>query len=157
MTRKNRRRKPSGSVENPLRRLRVAFQNRPRISFTRSRNTRYSSEHEADLPIQSEPPSTGYLVTLLVVFALVVGAFIFHLHVRFDGMRLAREVRRENVVREELLRERAKLRLEIASQKSPGRIEVEARERLEMEVPDHDRIVPIRGRKRQRPASGRAI
>ena len=72
-------------------------------------------------------------------------------------MRLAREVRRENVVREELLRERAKLRLEIASQKSPGRIEIEARERLDMEVPEHDRIVPISGRKRQRRASGRAI
>jgi cell division protein FtsL len=47
-----------------------------------------------------------------------------------------------------LLLERRELRLELASLKSPGRVETEARERLGMEIPDHRRIVPV-GRKRK--------
>jgi cell division protein FtsL len=46
------------------------------------------------------------------------------------------------------LLERRELRLELASLKSPERIEIEARERLGMEIPDHRRIVPV-GKKRK--------
>jgi len=90
----------------------------------------------------------GYLLLLTLVIALVTGAFVAHLYVRFEGVRLGYETNRARAARTRLLLERRELRLELASLKSPGRVETEARERLGMEIPDHRRIVPV-GRKRK--------
>jgi cell division protein FtsL len=93
---------------------------------------------------------------LLLVIALVGGAFLAHLHVRYEGIRLGYETSKARAVRTRLLLERRELRLELASLKSPQQIEVEARERLGMVAPDHSRIVPIRPR-RTVAASGGAL
>jgi cell division protein FtsL len=90
----------------------------------------------------------GYLLLLTLVLALVTGAFLTHLYIRFEGVRLGYETNRARAARTRLLLERRELRLELASLKSPGRVETEARERLGMEIPDHRRIVPV-GRKRK--------
>lgn len=90
----------------------------------------------------------GYLLLLTLVLALVTGAFLTHLYIRFEGVRLGYATNRARAARTRLLLERRELRLELASLKSPGRVETEARERLGMEIPDHRRIVPV-GRKRK--------
>ena len=87
--------------------------------------------------------SASYLVVFLLVVMAVAGAFVFHLHVRFQGVWLGYETSRARAERARLLIERRELRLELASLKSPARIETEAREKLGMEMPDHDRIIPI--------------
>jgi cell division protein FtsL len=90
----------------------------------------------------------GYLLLLTLVILLVTAAFLVHLYIRFEGVRLGYETNRARATRTRLLLERRELRLELASLKSPARVETEARERLGMEIPDHRRIVPV-GRKRK--------
>jgi len=90
----------------------------------------------------------GYLLLLTLVIVLVTAAFQVHLYIRFEGIRLGYDTNRARAARIRLLLERRELRLELASLKSPGRVEKEARERLGMEIPDHRRIVPV-GRKRK--------
>ena len=90
----------------------------------------------------------GYLLLLTLVIVLVTAAFLVHLYIRFEGVRLGYETNRARAARTRLLLERRELRLELASLKSPARVETEARERLGMEIPDHRRIVPV-GRKRK--------
>jgi cell division protein FtsL len=90
----------------------------------------------------------GYLLLLTLVIVLVTAAFLAHLYIRFEGVRLGYETNRARAARTRLLLERRELRLELASLKSPARVETEARERLGMEIPDHRRIVPV-GRKRK--------
>jgi cell division protein FtsL len=101
--------------------------------------------------------SVGYLLLLGLVTLVVCTAFLFHVYVRFEGVRLGYETSRARAARARLILERRELRLELASLKAPERVETEARERLGMEVPDHKRIVPISGRRRVRPASGGAL
>jgi len=90
----------------------------------------------------------GYVIGITLLIGVVTGAFVYHLGVRFEGVRLGYETSKARAMQTRLLLERRELRLELASLKSPGRVETEAREKLGMEVPDHDRIVPI-GKKRK--------
>lgn len=97
---------------------------------------------------------TAYLAMLLAVIALVAGAFVFHLHLRYEGIRLGYETSRVRTARTRLLLERRELRLELATLKSPRQIEAEARERLGMVAPDNSRIVPIRPRRTMAASGG---
>jgi cell division protein FtsL len=92
----------------------------------------------------------------LVVFA-VAAAFVFHLHVRFDGIELGYATSAARARQSRLLLEQRELRLELASLKSPARIEADARERLGMEVPGHDRIIVIGEARRFVSVSGGAL
>ena len=102
---------------------------------------------------RSTPAS--YLILLLLVVAMVTGAFVYHLHVRFQGVWLGYETSRARAERARLLVERRELRLELASLKAPARVEAEAREKLGMEMPDHKSIVPIGKKLTPIMASGR--
>ena len=108
-------------------------------------------------PVSRSPAGAGYLVLVCLVVVLVAAAFVLHLHVRFEGVRLGYETNRARAHRTRLLLERRELRLELASLKAPDRVEAEARERLGMEVPDHRRIVPIGGAGKIVRASGGAL
>jgi cell division protein FtsL len=85
----------------------------------------------------------SFLLAALLVVCIAAAAFAYHLHVRFEGVWLGYETSRARAEHARLLVERRELRLELASLKSPGEVETEARERLGMEVPDHRRIIPI--------------
>jgi cell division protein FtsL len=101
--------------------------------------------------------SVGYLLLLTLVLAVVTVAMLAHLYVRFEGVRLGYETNRARATRTRLLLERRELRLELASLKSPDRVEAEARERLGMEIPDHRRIVPVGGKLEVLSVSGGAL
>jgi cell division protein FtsL len=100
--------------------------------------------------------SAWYLVLFFFAVIAASGAFVVHLNVRFEGVRLGYETSRARAERSRLLVERRELRLELASLKSPARVESEARERLGMEMPDHTRIIPIGKKLAPVLASGRA-
>ncbi len=103
-----------------------------------------------------EPSSLLYLFAMLLVIVVVTASFVFHLHVRFEGVRLGYETSKARAERSQLLVERRELRLELASLKAPERVELEAREKLSMEVPDHGQIVVIGKRPKEVLASGGA-
>ena len=125
---------------------------------TRARKsmTRFTSR----LAVPRRPPgekiSASYLLVVCVVVALVCGAFVFHLHVRFEGVRLGYQTSQARVLRARLLVEQRELRLELASLKAPKHVESEAREKLDMEMPNYRRIVTIGGKRKAVLASGRA-
>lgn len=93
---------------------------------------------------------------MCLVIALVTGLFVYHLRVRFEGVELGYETSRARAEKARLLVERRELRVELASLKSPKRVETEAREKLGMDMPDHDKIFPIGTGKRTVLASGGA-
>lgn len=88
--------------------------------------------------------------------ATVSAGFVYHLRIRFEGVQLGYETSSARAEKARLLVERRELRLELASLKSPKRVETEAREKLGMDMPDHDKIFPIGTGKRTILASGRA-
>ena len=98
-----------------------------------------------------------YVLMMTVVIAIVCGAFIFHLSVRFEGVRLGYETSKARSLQTRLLLEQRELRLELASLKAPERVEADAREKLGMEVPDHNRIVPIDRKRKVVSVSGGAL
>jgi len=100
--------------------------------------------------------SAGYLFLVLLVVAIVSAGFVYHLRIRFEGVELGYKTSQARAERARLLVERRELRLELASLKSAKRVEAEAREKLGMDMPGHDKIIPIGQGKRTILASGRA-
>jgi cell division protein FtsL len=99
----------------------------------------------------------GYLALFSLIVFAVTAAFVLHLHVRFEGVELGYATSAARTRQSRLLLERQELRLELASLKSPARVEADARERLGMEVPGHDRIIVIGEARRVVSVSGGAL
>jgi cell division protein FtsL len=87
------------------------------------------------------------------VFA-TAAAFIVHLSIRFETVRLGYEVSEERGRQRELLQDRRLLSIEAATLRQSGRIETIARGTLGMEVPKPTRIVTMKEQK-TRSAAGR--
>ena len=140
MSQGNRRRPTGAAAKDGLKRR---FSIRRRSAGPR----RSSAKAITGRPVRDHIPAS-YLVLICLVVTVVTAAFVFHLHVRFEGVKLGYETSRSRAERARLIIERRELRLELASLKAPGRVESEAREKLGMEIPDHRRIIPI-GKKRK--------
>jgi cell division protein FtsL len=118
--------------------------------------TRFTSRLSIPRRSTVEKISPSYLFVVCLVVALVSAAFVLHLHVRFEGVRLGYQTSQARAQRARLLVERRELRLELASLKAPKHVESEAREKLDMEMPDYRRIVSIGNKRKAVLASGRA-
>jgi cell division protein FtsL len=79
-------------------------------------------------------------------------AFIVHLALRFETVRLGYEVGEARREQRRLIEQRHLLALEAATLRQAQRVEAVARGALDMDVPDAPRIVPIDGRQQQRTA-----
>lgn len=79
-------------------------------------------------------------------------AFVAHLAVRFETVRLGYEVGEARKEQQALVERRRLLSIEAATLRQAARVETVAREALQMEQADADRIVPIDGRSRGRTA-----
>lgn len=89
----------------------------------------------------------------VAVFA-TAAAFIVHLAIRFETVRLGYEVSEERDRQRELLQDRRLLSIEAATLRQSGRIETIARGSLGMEVPKPTRIMTVE--EKQKPtAAGR--
>ncbi len=83
----------------------------------------------------------------VAVFA-TAAAFVVHLSIRFETVRLGYEVSEERQRQRDLLQDRRLLSIEAATLRQSGRIETIARGTLGMEVPKPTRIVTMKeGRK----------
>jgi len=81
-------------------------------------------------------------------------AFVVHLALRFETVRLGYDVGDSRADQRRLIEERRLLAIEAATLRHSDRIEAVAREAFRMRAPDPDQIVPVDGRVRRR-ASGR--
>jgi cell division protein FtsL len=130
------------------------FRKKPGSPFFR--NTP-NSPREADIFRPTvDQASASYLVMFTMLSILAAFALIYHLELRFQGVRLGYETSRARAERAQLVAEQRELRLELSSLKSPERVETEAREKLGMEMPGNDRIIPINKKTAPVVASGRA-
>jgi len=82
-------------------------------------------------------------------------AFVVHLAMRFETVRLGYEVGVARREQRELTESRRLLAIEAATLRQAARIETVARGALRMDVPDPSRIVPIDGRAELRRTAGR--
>ncbi|MGB5698083.1 MAG: cell division protein FtsL [Polyangiales bacterium] len=89
----------------------------------------------------------------VAVFA-TAAAFVVHLAIRFETVRLGYEVSEERDRQLELLQDRRLLSIEAATLRQSGRIETIARGSLGMEVPKPTRIVTMK-EESNRGAAGR--
>ncbi len=94
---------------------------------------------------------------LLWSTAVVAAAFAFvaHLAMRFETVKLGYEVGEARTEQRRLIETRRLLAIEAATLRQAARVETVARGTLEMEVPDPDRIVPMHKNQRARRVSGR--
>jgi cell division protein FtsL len=100
--------------------------------------------------------SALYLFLFVTAAALVCAGLIYHLQLRFEGVRLGYATSRARAEQARLVAEQRELRLELSSLKSPERIETEAREKLSMKMPENDQIVSMGKKAAPVLASGRA-
>ncbi|MCA9582238.1 MAG: cell division protein FtsL [Myxococcales bacterium] len=82
-------------------------------------------------------------------------AFVVHLTVRFETVRLGYEVGGKRKEQRRLVEEKRLLSIEAATLRQAARVETVARGSLQMEQPDRTRIIPVRERQ-ERAVSGRA-
>jgi len=82
-------------------------------------------------------------------------AFVVHLAMRFETVRLGYDVGRARREQRSLIESRRLLAIEAATLRQAARIETVARGALEMDVPEPARIVPIEGGAEARRTAGR--
>jgi cell division protein FtsL len=85
-----------------------------------------------------------FLPLWCVAVLATAGAFVVHLAIRFETVRLGYEVSEERERQRELLQDRRMLSIEAATLRQSGRIETIARGTLGMEVPKPTRIVTMK-------------
>jgi cell division protein FtsL len=95
-----------------------------------------------------------FLPLWCVAVLATAGAFVVHLAVRFETVRLGYEVSEERARQRDLLQDRRLLSIEAATLSQSGRIETIARGTLGMEVPKPTRIVTM-SEERNPTAAGR--
>lgn len=81
-------------------------------------------------------------------------AFVVHLTLRFENVRLGYEVGDARRAQRKLVESRRMLAVEAATLRQPDRIEAVARTTLQMQVADAPRIIAVDARRRR--TSGRA-
>jgi len=81
-----------------------------------------------------------FILSLLVLVAVALVYVWSHLH----NTQLKYRIAEEMTVRENLLEENRRLKVEIATLKSPQRIESIAREKLKLQYPEREQVVLIK-------------
>ena len=95
-----------------------------------------------------------FLPLWCVAVLATAAAFVVHLSIRFETVRLGYEVSEERERQRDLLQDRRLLSIEAATLRQSGRVETIARGTLGMEVPNPTRIVTM-PEARSRKAAGR--
>jgi cell division protein FtsL len=92
---------------------------------------------------KTAPPKLKYSVFLFIAFVLMAVAITYvWSHVQMT--KLEYQIAEEMTQKEQLLDEQRKLKLELATLKSPQRIEAIAKASLNLSYPDRDQIIVIR-------------
>jgi cell division protein FtsL len=95
-----------------------------------------------------------FLVSWALAVCAVAAAFVAHLALRFETVRLGYEVGHARREQRQLLEQKRLLALEAATLRQPARVEAVARGTLGMDQPDPARIVPMGPRPAARPSGG---
>lgn len=95
-----------------------------------------------------------FVVLWIAAICAACLAFIAHLTLRFETVRLGYDVDRARQEERRLVEQQRLLSIEAATLRAPERVETVARGALNMDIPNADRVVTLGGRER-RTAAGR--
>jgi cell division protein FtsL len=95
------------------------------------------------IPEEKKAPQLKYSVFLFVAFVLMAVA-ITYVWSHIQMTKLEYQVAEEMTLKEQLLEEQRKLKLESATLKSPQRIEAIAKSSLNLSYPDRDQVIVIK-------------
>lgn len=95
-----------------------------------------------------------FLALWSVAVLACAAAFIAHLALRFETVRLGYDVGRARAEQRKLVESRRLLSLEAATLRHASRVEAVARGALGMDVPEPDRVIPV-GARRSGAVAGR--
>lgn len=122
------------------------------------KNTRPAPPAPTTKPAARRPRSSGVRARFLALWSAAVlataAAFVVHLALRFETVRLGYEVGAARREQRRLVEQRRLLAIEAATLRQAARVEAFARGALGMDVPDPARIVPV-GSRAARPTAGR--
>ncbi|GAB5540987.1 MAG: cell division protein FtsL [Sandaracinaceae bacterium] len=96
-----------------------------------------------------------FLVLWSVAVLAAAAAFVSHLALRQQTVQLGYEVGQARRQQRRLIEQRRLLAIEAATLRQAERIETIARGRLEMDVPEPARVIPVGNERRQRRMAGR--
>lgn len=96
-----------------------------------------------------------FLALWCAAVVAVAAAFVVHLAIRYETVRLGYEVTEARLRQRQLEQDRRLLSIEAETLRQAGRIEAIARGSLEMEVPEQARLFIVRTRNRAPVSSGR--
>lgn len=97
---------------------------------------------------------TRFLVLWAAAVLATSAAFVAHLSLRLETVRLGYDVGHARREQRRLIEQRRVLSIEAATLREPERVEAIARASLGMDIPDASRIVPI-GQRTTRRSAGR--
>ncbi|HJL35003.1 MAG: hypothetical protein CMN31_20135 [Sandaracinus sp.] len=104
-------------------------------------------------------PRSGLAARFMMLWIAAVlataAAFVVHLAMRFETVRLGYEVGAARREQRRLIEQKRLLAIEAATLRQAPRVETVARGELEMDVPEPERIVPIVPQRRSRARAGR--
>ncbi len=96
-----------------------------------------------------------FLMLWTAAVLATAAAFVVHLAMRFETVRLGYDVGEARSEQRRLIEQRRLLSVEAATLRNVPRVETVARGLLEMDVPPAERVVPIVPHRAQRGTSGR--
>ena len=96
-----------------------------------------------------------FLILWSVAVLAAAAAFVAHLALRQNTVQLGYEVGQARRAQRSMIEQRRLLAIEAATLRQAERIETIARGRLEMDVPEPARVVPVGPRRRQERMAGR--
>ncbi len=99
--------------------------------------------------------ASRFLMLWTAAVLATAAAFVVHLSMRFETVRLGYEVGAERREERRLLEQKRLLSVEAATLRQSARVETVARGVLEMDVPEAARVIPIVPSRNQRTTSGR--
>ena len=140
-------RKPA--ARNPSSRNRVVH----KPASTASSKSCRRVDREAAAPAKRS--SARFLMLWTAAVLATAAAFVVHLSMRFETVRLGYEVGSARQEQRRLVEQKRLLSLEAASLREPSRVEAIARGVLRMEIPEPSEVIAIGAARRQQRAAGR--
>ncbi|MDD5167862.1 MAG: cell division protein FtsL [Syntrophales bacterium] len=96
------------------------------------------------MPTEEKTSPSINLSSLIFVALVLMAVALLYVWSHVNMTKLEYQVAEEIGIRDRLLEEQKKLKLEVATLKAPQRIEVIARNRLQMTYPERDQVISIK-------------
>ena len=99
---------------------------------------------QSNIPEDEKTSARINLSSLIVVAIVLMAVALLYVWSHLNMTRLEYQVAEEIGIRERLLEEQKKLKVEVATLKAPQRIEVIARDKLQMTYPERGQVILIK-------------